>query len=55
MKKENGVLIEVTDKDIKLLYRNPKKFWEGVTSIGSIAFAKCDSLVEYPRRCNKDR
>ncbi len=33
MKKENGVLTGVTNKDLKLLEENPAKFWEGVTII----------------------
>ncbi len=44
MKKKNGVLTEVSEKDLKLLIKNPKKFWEGVTSIGSWAFGYRKSL-----------
>lgn len=29
MKKENGVLLDVTDKDLALLKTNPFQFWEG--------------------------
>ena len=35
---EKGVLGFVTDKDIKLLERNPNKFWKGVEKIGDSAF-----------------
>ena len=33
MKKEDGCLAKVKDRDIKLLNTNPDKFWEGVTKI----------------------
>ena len=50
MKKENGVLTEATNKDLKLLEENPAKFWEGVTTIGSRAFENCKYLekIELP-------
>ena len=38
MKKENGVLIEVTKKDIPLLDINPQEFWKDVEVIGENAF-----------------
>ena len=38
MKKKNGVLLKVTDADLKLLSKNPEKFWKGVRFIGSNAF-----------------
>lgn len=45
MEKINGVLINVTDEDIKLLEQNSEEFWEGVTSIGNYAFENCESLT----------
>ena len=50
MKKENGVLTEATNKDLKLLEENPAKFWEGMTTIGSRAFENCKYLekIELP-------
>lgn len=44
MKKRHGVLTEVSEKDVKLLYKNPKKFWKGVTSIGEGAFDSLENL-----------
>ncbi len=38
MIKENGVLLKVTNDDLKLLETKPKKFWLGVTEIGDYAF-----------------
>ena len=45
MRKENGVLIGVTNDDLKLLKSNPKEFWEGVTKIGVGAFEYCSNLT----------
>ena len=42
---KNGTLTAVTNEDLKRLKNDPK-FWEGVTSIGLKAFAKCDDLTE---------
>lgn len=42
---KNGVLTNFTDKDIKLLYKRPERFWKGVTSIGEKAFCDCISLT----------
>ena len=39
MIKEKGILMNVTNEDIKLLKESPDKFWEGVTEIGPFAFA----------------
>ena len=44
MVKDDGVLREVTNEDIKLLETNPEEFWEGVTEIGECAFFKCNYL-----------
>lgn len=38
MKVENGVLKNVTNYDLDILMKNPKKFWEGVSVIGEGAF-----------------
>ena len=50
MKKRYGVLDSVNNEDIELLEKDPHKFWQGVTSIGSSAFRNCRSLttVEIP-------
>ena len=45
MKKENGFLTEVLEKDLELLNTNPNKFWKGVTSIGKSAFKNCVNLT----------
>ena len=45
MKKENGVLTEVSKKDLELLNTNPNEFWKGVTSIGKSAFENCVNLT----------
>lgn len=45
MKKENGVLKGVSEQDLKLLNSNPEEFWEGVTEIGTLAFAYLDRLT----------
>lgn len=39
MKKRNGVLTDVTYKDLELLEKNPNKFWNGVRTIGHDAFS----------------
>lgn len=44
MKKKNGVLTGVSEKDVRLLYKNPKKFWKNVTSIGEGAFDSLENL-----------
>ncbi len=44
MEKIDGVLTDVTERDLRLLNENPKKFWEGVTEIGYDAFFDCESL-----------
>ena len=41
---ENGVLKNVTEKDLELLKKKPTKFWRGVTSIGEAAFEGCSNL-----------
>ncbi len=47
MKKENGVLTEVTIEDLEILKTNPKKFWEGVETIGKLAFSNyCKHNIE---------
>ncbi len=46
MKKKNGVLLKVTDADLKLLSKNPEKFWKGVRFIGSNAFENCQQEFE---------
>lgn len=38
MKKQKGVLSEVTKEDIKLLKENPVEFWADVKEIGEFAF-----------------
>lgn len=43
MKVENGVLLEVTNKDI---IDGKFEFPEGITSIGSMAFSDCNSLTK---------
>lgn len=50
MKKIDGVLTEVTDEDLKLLEKKPKKFWKSVETIGLRAFAQCKQLthIEIP-------
>ena len=45
MKKENGVLFDVKDKDISLLEQNPEIFWEGITQIGKEAFKNSCELT----------
>ena len=47
---ENGILLKVDEKDIELLNKNPKKFWEGIYHIGDGAFQDCTSLknIEIP-------
>lgn len=44
MKKKKGVLTEVKEKDLKLLYKKPEKFWKHVTTIGHRAFSKLRGL-----------
>lgn len=44
MKKENGVLLDVTEEDLELLKKSPGVFWEGVTRIGDSAFSWCPTL-----------
>ena len=39
MLKEKGVLTKVTEKDLEILQTNPEKFWEGVNTIGDVAFS----------------
>ena len=38
MKKENGIITDVTESDLNLLKTNPEEFWEGVSCIGEGAF-----------------
>ncbi len=45
MKVENGVLIKVTKKDLKILAERPNEFWLGVEQIGDFAFDNCDDLT----------
>ena len=45
MKKRDGILTSVNNEDIELLKKNPRKFWQGVTSIGRSAFRDCSSLT----------
>ncbi len=45
MKKRNGALSHVKDRDIKLLKKNPDKFWKGVEFIDDNAFRSCTSLT----------
>ena len=45
MKKTNEILTEITKEDLKLLISNPKKFWEGITEIGTGAFNNCSALT----------
>ncbi len=40
MKKQNGVLTDVTIEDLEILKNEPDKFWKGVTTIGFLAFSK---------------
>lgn len=45
MKKENGVLKgPMTNRDLRLLKKNPEVFWRGVSRIGSYAFKGCEFL-----------
>lgn len=44
MRKENGVLYEVTNADLKVLLDNPREFWKDVKEIGRYAFEKCNKL-----------
>ena len=50
MRKENGILTDVTRQDIELLNSNPEEFWRGVTSIGDEAFVEREELehIEIP-------
>ena len=45
MRKENGVLLKVTNDDIKLLETNPEEFWRNVIKIESRAFDNCIGLT----------
>ena len=55
MRKENGVLYDVTEEDIVLLEKDPKTFWEGIKVIGAGAFLRCISLksITIPKSVEK--
>ena len=55
MKKEYGVLTEVTEEDIKLLINNPREFWNNVTEIGDEAFKDLSGLfnIKIPETVKK--
>ena len=44
VKKKNGVLTKVDDKDIEMLRTQPKEFWKDVIEIGKKAFYRCKDL-----------
>ena len=47
---ENGVLKNVSEEDLKFLKYHPKKFWKGITEIGSFAFFETDiTTIEIPK------
>ena len=46
MKKENGILSDVSAEDVELLKTHPKEFWKDVTTIGDKAFLSCSDLLE---------
>ena len=50
MKVYNGILVKVDESDIKLLEKNPEKFWENIREINSFAFDGCTNLtsIEIP-------
>ena len=45
MRKENGILEDVGEKDLELLKSNPDEFWKGVRRLGDNAFWDCSSLT----------
>ena len=50
MKVYNGILVKVDESDIKLLEKNPEKFWEDIREINNFAFDGCTNLtsIEIP-------
>lgn len=46
MRKKDGVLLKVSNKDIEILKTNPDMFWKGVEVIGSNAFKQVSALEE---------
>ena len=44
MKVYNGILVKVDESDIKLLEKNPEKFWEDIKYIDNYAFGGCTNL-----------
>ena len=44
MKKKDGVLLKVTNKDLELLNQNPENFWEDVSVIEDSAFKNLNDL-----------
>lgn len=51
MEKQNNMLFDVNEVDLKTLKNNPKKFWNDVQVIGYECFANCKDLkeVELPK------
>ena len=44
MKVYNGILVKVDESDIKLLEKNPEKFWEDIKYIDNYAFGGCTNF-----------
>ena len=45
MRKREGILTNVTERNLKKLKKNPEAFWKGVTEIGDKAFDYCRGLT----------
>lgn len=46
MIKQDGVLLEVNEEDLKLLSKNPRLFWKDVEKVSKDAFLKCKLLLK---------